>query len=93
MLALLGWLMLAFFLRFNSVFYQAQARYFMPATAPIALYLARPWARRDWPRWMRSMGVVTFFIGVGPMLAYMLYTVVTGSVGRLVETMSSGFGP
>jgi hypothetical protein len=36
----------AFFLRFNAVFYQAQARYFMPATAGIGLLLAWPWV---WP--------------------------------------------
>jgi len=40
-------LLAAMFLRFNAVFYQAQARYFMPATAAIGLLLARPWT---WPR-------------------------------------------
>lgn len=50
-------LMAAMFLRFNAVFYQAQARYFMPATAAIGLFLARPWT---WPRRHELLG-----IGVG----------------------------
>jgi len=40
-------LVFALFLRFNSVFYQAQARYFLPASAGIGLALAWPWL---WPR-------------------------------------------
>lgn len=40
-------LTVALFLRFNAVFYQAQARYFLPASAVLGLFLARPWI---WPR-------------------------------------------
>ncbi len=37
----------ALFLRFNAVFYQAQARYFLPASAAVGAFLAWPWV---WPR-------------------------------------------
>ncbi|MCX7597476.1 MAG: glycosyltransferase family 39 protein, partial [Armatimonadetes bacterium] len=67
-LAVHGALMLAFFLRFNADFFQAQARYFMPATAVIAFYMARPWARRDWPRMMRQVAANAWLLGIGPFL-------------------------
>ena len=47
----------ALFLRFNAVFYQAQARYFLPASAAIGAFMAWPWV---WPRrgWMAAVAGV-----------------------------------
>lgn len=51
----------ALFLRFNAVFYQAQARYFLPASAGIGLVMAWPWV---WPRRLRltAVGLVVFLM-------------------------------
>lgn len=92
MLALLGALMLAFYLRFNTVFYQAQARYFMPATAVVAFYMARPWARRDWPAWMRELSARALAVGILPFLLYMIYAVSTGVWVRSLEAMAGSVG-
>ncbi|MCX7598572.1 MAG: hypothetical protein N2512_06845, partial [Armatimonadetes bacterium] len=73
LLAVHGALMLAFFLRFNADFFQAQARYFMPATAVIAFYMARPWARRDWPSWMRRVSGKVWMLGITPFYLYIVY--------------------
>ena len=87
LLALHGALMLAFFLRFNAEFYQAQARYFMPATAVIAFYMARPWARRDWPAWLRDLGMRLWILAIIPVTGYILYIGITGSLTRLFEEL------
>ncbi len=64
---------IALFFRFNAVFYQAQARYFMPATGAIALYFARPWLRRAGPAWLPWAALVAYVIlALCPPLFYLL---------------------
>jgi 4-amino-4-deoxy-L-arabinose transferase-like glycosyltransferase len=73
LLALQLALAVALFFRFNVVFYQAQARYFMPATGPIALYFARPWLRRAGPAWLPWTAMAVYvLLALCPPLFYLL---------------------
>ncbi len=63
----------ALFFRFNAVFYQAQARYFMPSTGALALYFARPWLRRAGPAWLPWAALVIYvLLALCPPLFYLL---------------------
>ncbi|MBC7289137.1 MAG: hypothetical protein H5T86_14085 [Armatimonadetes bacterium] len=51
-------LTLALFLRFNAVFYQAQARYFLPASCSIGVFLAWPWGGLN--GWIGRVGLAWY---------------------------------
>lgn len=88
----LAWIVLivvvAFFLRFNASFYQAQARYLFSASLPLALLLAQGWWNLGGPR--RGYHLVGGSLAV--MLIMALWTLTTFPLLAAIRTPPPFFG-